>query len=100
VLVEGLCILVLCVSKQRIGPDMGPGLQATIDGETYEKCAQAISSAFKVAGKAAHSKTGNWVTGQLFPLGVTELFDTDLCGALPVETQNFTGRCAVGQYKN
>lgn len=99
-LVKGLCFFVFCVNKKRIGSYMGPGLQTSVYGKTYQQRSQMVSTGFNVARKAPHSKARNRVAGQLFSFDLTELFDTDLCGAQCVKAQNFAWSGVVNQYKN
>lgn len=99
-LVERLRLFVLRIDQKGICADMDSGLETSVDGKTYQHCAYTASMVFNVPRKAPHAKARDRIAWQLSSLGLTELFDVNLCSTQCVEPQYFAGLSAINQYKN
>lgn len=76
------------------------GLETSVNCKAYQHCAHTASTAVNVPRKSPHAKARDRIAWQPSSLGLTELFDTNLCRTQRVETQYFAGLSAIDQYKN
>jgi len=100
VLVERLRLFALRIDQKGISSDMHFGLEASVNRQTYQHCADTVSLVVNVPRKAPHAKARDWIAWQLASLGFTELFDANLRRTQRVEPQYFAGLGTIHQHKN
>lgn len=100
VLVKRLRLFVLRIDQKGICANMVFGLETSVDSKADQHVAYTASMVFNAPREAPQAKARDRMARQLSPLGLTELFHTNVCRTQRVEAQNFARLGATNQYKN